>query len=218
MLTTAASAKNFSTSYLSLELPEDWVCNNVNRDWACQPKDVMQQKGAVLVISAKQAGPQDHLDSLRNMLKTPQVITGARRATITSKMDWLKDVQLSGESWVECLHLNREIENFYTYYLGTVSRGLTILLSLSFQNDKSKQIQPILSQIRSSVRLTGNFTAAAPESVAPLPVVAPEVASQQSQAPTPAPPGPLGIPLTPAQLLMIGVAALALILVALKRK
>ena len=164
-----ALAKTFSTSYLQVELPDGWQCSRIGQSWACQEKDSANQRQSVLVLTAKQAGPQDHLASLKTLLKTPQAITGAQRTAVTSRLEWEKEVTIDHHPWVECLHLNREIEGYYTYYMGTVAQGLTIVLSFSFQNSKSKQAQPVLTQIRNSVKLIGTSLTTTASNAVPIP-------------------------------------------------
>lgn len=159
-------AKSFSTSYLQLDIPEDWSCQKVQNDYACQPSSTSQlSKFAVLVISAKQSLPTDTLETLRMQLKAPP--NTQQRTPVTSKLEWSKTLETAGETWVENLHLNREIENFYTYQLGTVARGLVILLSYSYEKSKSKDLESLVNLFRTSLQL---LVAPSNSGVAPQPV------------------------------------------------
>lgn len=217
MTTPSAYAKSFATSYLQIDLPDNWDCKSIEKTYACQVTGSTEQRTAVIVITAKQAGPQDHLSALRSSLKLPRAVDGAKRSMITSKLEWEKELTLGSEPWVESLHSNREIEGFYTYYLATVARGLTIVLSFSFQNTKSKEMQPILNQIRSSLKLIAKPIITATDGPAPVPV-APQAAGQQPSTSSPsATPGRQG-PMSPEMMIGILVGLVAVAFLLLRRK
>lgn len=187
-----AGAKVFATSYLQVEIPDAWDCSNIDRVWACQEKNPTHQRSAVLVITAKQAGPQDYLESLRAQLKSPQSITGTQRTAVTSKLEWTKDLRIGEEPWVEFLHLNREIEGFYTYYLATVARGLTVIVSFSFEKSKTKEMQAMMNQLRSTLKLIAKPLEPADSPVTPQAADRPQGLAALAGDTAPSSGGPMG--------------------------
>ena len=166
------SAASFETSYLKIDLPEAWTCDQMETDWACRPtsKDLIHT--ATLIFSAKEAAPEDSLAMLETQLKAPRTIsTASGRGTVTSKVVWIRPVELGGTRWVEALHANRELDGYFTYYLATVTPRLTVLLNFTFQQTHAKLHQPLLEGMRRSVKLKksvleGNTLKPAPHPVA----------------------------------------------------
>jgi hypothetical protein len=172
----SSAAKTLDTSYLNLNVPDSWVCENLKPDWICRPVDNRMIHTATLVLTAKVAGPEDTLTAIEQQMKTPRTMTGSNRTPITSQLKWVKEVKLAGWDWIEALHANRELEGFFTYYLATVTSRLIILVNLSFQQNLAKDYQPILEELRRSVRFNAAATEspeedpATPKPLAPVPV------------------------------------------------
>ncbi len=181
-------AKTFQTSYLQVELPDTWTCQQLEAEWACRPTDNQYLHTATLIFSAKEIAPEDTFTSIESQLKTPRTITSASgRGPVTSKLNWIRSVELGGTRWLEALHTNSELEGYFTYYLATVTPRLTILLNFTFQNTQAKFYQPILEELRKSVTLNRLALEAAPsaeatrpQGAATLPAVDSSVASGSS--------------------------------------
>jgi hypothetical protein len=178
-----AWAKPLETSFVTLSVPESWECEKIKPDWACRPTDRKHLHSATLVLTAKVAGPEDTLSAIEQQMKAPRTFTGGRRTAITSQLRWAKQVPINGQNWVEALHHNRELEGFFTYYLATVTPRLVILVNLSFQQELTKEFEPILAQIRGSVQVSASALEPAGEEAAAV-VPQPVGPAQPEGAPT----------------------------------
>ena len=66
---STAHAKTFQNSYVSFDVPDDWTCLQEGVAWTCTPKSALRSKEAVIVLAAKDAGPEDNLATFLNYLK-----------------------------------------------------------------------------------------------------------------------------------------------------
>ena len=148
-------AKIFTNSYLSFEMPENWNCKAFGTDWVCHSSLSKQQKEAMIILTAKQAGTLDTLESYESFLKKPRMgVTKANRS-FQSKVHHSKQIFINGQGWVDSLHTASEIPNYFTRYVATVccekgSIKLGILVTYSAHKDHySKYATDFLNSIES---------------------------------------------------------------------
>lgn len=147
-----AHAKVFSTSYLMIDIPETWECQQISANWACIPKAPNDLHLATLVLTAKEAGPADTLAQLKRTLTQPRTITGSGKLPVISKLLKAEDLVIDQAGWFEATHQNGEIEGFTTHYLVGVYHGLSVLLSFSYDQSRGAQFEPILTRIKSTLK------------------------------------------------------------------
>lgn len=127
-----AGAKTFRNDYLEFKISDRWNCQRQAIDWICRPQGVHSPQ-ALIIVTAKQTGPEDNLQNFFSYLSKPKAVAARGQAKITSEVIHTKQRDIFGHTWVEGLQLNSEVENFFTLYLATVKRGLSILVSLSVE-------------------------------------------------------------------------------------
>lgn len=127
-----AEAKLFKNVYVSFELPNDWDCSLEGTEWVCRNnKNPQAAREAIIILTAKEAGPVDNLNAYYGYLKEPRTLVGANGTP--SRSQPLKTVSrtISNQPWVDSMHLGSEIPNYYSRYLATTKDSLGILVTLS---------------------------------------------------------------------------------------
>lgn len=126
-----AKAELFRNAYVSFEMPPNWSCKLEKTEWVCTSKYAKNVKEAIIVLTAKEAGPADTLAAYTQKLKTPRQVPNKKGAFVSSKIHSVKEKTISGHRWVDGLHEGSEIASYYTRYLATVKDRLAILVSFS---------------------------------------------------------------------------------------
>lgn len=144
-ISLSASAKTFSNSYISFDLPDDWNCAQEGPSWVCSPKIAKDAREAIIVINAKVAGPEDNLANYKNYLSKPRTIT-LTGTPVTSKVMQVEELPLGAQSWVRAQHLSSEVPGFYTLYLVTTKSQLAILVSFSVEKSKALDYNKIFDK------------------------------------------------------------------------
>jgi hypothetical protein len=70
-------------------------------------------------------------------LRQPQKAVDSSGASRLSETRHVKRRTIANHEWVEALHSGSEIANFDTYYLGTTTSNLGILVTMSVHKDSS---------------------------------------------------------------------------------
>ncbi len=121
----------FKNSYLSFELPPHWQCKTEVTEWYCVSKYNQKVKEAMIVLTAKEKGPTDTLAQYEAYLKEKRPFTTKTGKQISSHVYTVKKVQINGHPWVDGLHINAEVDNYYTRYLATTKDQIAILVTFS---------------------------------------------------------------------------------------
>lgn len=150
----SAEAKIFKNSYMSFEIPDSWNCIQEGTEWLCSPLDKAQSRNAMIILSAKEAGPEDSFASYQTYLAQPRLLRNSSNVPQPSKVVHTKIRNINDQKWVEGLHLSSEIEGFYTLYLATVKQGLAVLVSLSAEKIAANNFNADFSKAVTSIRLT----------------------------------------------------------------
>jgi len=130
-LSLPSQAKEFSNAYLSFELPDAWQCHLEGTEWVCSSLQKNNSKEAIIVFTAKEVGPKDRLDAYEAHLRTPKTIPNIKGKPVQSIIKSVRNRIIDGHTWVDALHLNSEIPNYYTRYLATVKNQTAILITFS---------------------------------------------------------------------------------------
>ncbi len=130
-LSSPASARVFRNAYVSFELPEKWNCLLEDTEWVCRSTFAQQAKEAIIILTAKEVGPNDSYQKYQAFLKNPRQVMTRRGARISSRVFHAKPVRISNHLWIDGFHLGSEIPNYYTRYLATVKQKIAILVTFS---------------------------------------------------------------------------------------
>lgn len=146
--TPQASAKKFRNSYVSFELPSKWDCYLENTAWVCRyaiskscigPKastktcqaQRKKTKEAIIILSAKEVGPQDSFKVYYDHLKKPRPIVTRKGRRTKSKIIHVKPVTIDNQKWVDGMHLGSEIPHYYTRYTVTIKGNIAVIVTFS---------------------------------------------------------------------------------------
>ena len=128
----SAQSKRFSTSYLSLELPDNWKCLSEGANWICHNKlNRKLAREAVIILTAKEKSSKDSVSDYIVHLKNRKTHTTKKGKTISSKVFHSKQRMIKNHPWADGFHLESEIKNYYTRYLGSTKKGLAALVTYS---------------------------------------------------------------------------------------
>lgn len=153
LIGTSSFAKEFETSYLKFNLPGSWGCELKNITWLCRSQLEEEKKQALFVITAKQASPETTMQSLQTHFMKSKTLPGAGGRVLTSHVFSTQIVKINNIQWIQSIHLNSELENFYTYYLSTLYQGRSILFTFSFDKLRADHFKVVLNQAYSSLTL-----------------------------------------------------------------
>jgi hypothetical protein len=126
-----AKAERFVNSYVSFDLPPNWSCNLDGTEWLCISKFAKNGKEAIIVLTAKEAGPNDSLLQYEKQLRTPRTIVDSKGKSVSSRVLTVKSRSIGGHTWVDGLQERSEIESYFTRYLATTKDRLAILVTFS---------------------------------------------------------------------------------------
>ncbi len=148
-----AEAGTFANQFIEFQLPEKWECKLDGTEWVCQSTDEQKKRDAIIVLAAKikKAG-MDELPIYKEHLQKKQSYTSLNGETVESQPRYVKDLDISGHQWVDALHLQSEIPDFYTRYLATVESDLGILVTFSVRKDKYDEYAPDIDSMVKSLR------------------------------------------------------------------
>jgi hypothetical protein len=146
-------AKTFANQFIEFQLPDKWECQLDGTEWVCQSTDEQKKRDAIIVLAAKIKKPgMDELAVYKAHLEKPQQYQSLSGEAITSEPKYVKDLDISGHPWVDSLHLQSEIPDFYTRYLATVEADLGILVTFSVRKDKYEEYGPDIDNMVKSLR------------------------------------------------------------------
>lgn len=141
----------FRTGYFEFQLAPGWWCELDGTEYVCTPPGKPPHE-AIAVIAMKERNNQDTLDAYEAHLRQPQKTGGAESASL-SVVKKLERRVIGEHLWVEALHSGSEITNFDTYYLGTTTSGLGILVTLSVRSDKAGQYIGLINEMAGTLQV-----------------------------------------------------------------
>ena len=153
LLPLSSYAKNFANQFIEFQLPDKWECQLDGTEWVCQSTDEQKKRDAIVVLAAKIKKPgMDELAVYKAHLEKPQQYTSLSGEAIISEPKYVKEVDISGKPWIDSLHLQSEIPDFYTRYLATLESDLGILVTFSMRKDKYEEYGPDIDAMVKSMR------------------------------------------------------------------
>src|SRR5258708_30991350 len=86
IISSSAQAKLFHNAYVQFELPDRWECNIEGTEWICNSDSKIDSKESIIILTAKEVGPQDSFPIYENYLKTPKPVQLANGKTVLSQV------------------------------------------------------------------------------------------------------------------------------------
>lgn len=152
-LTTNAYAKRFTSQFCEFELPPGWECALEGTEWVCQSTNEERKKEAIIILAAKERGPQDSMMEYEAYLKRNKTFNLPGGKTQVSEPKDIKLREVNGQKWVDALHLASEVPGFYTQYLATVKESLGIAVTFSVGKDFYDAYRGVFENIISTMRV-----------------------------------------------------------------
>jgi hypothetical protein len=163
-----ASAKIFKNAYIQFELPEQWNCTPEGTEWVCSSVNKIDSKESIIIMTAKEVGPQDTFLAYQNYLKMPKKIFNVAGKPVMSQIKNVRLRKINDQQWVDSLHLGSEIPGYYTRYVATIKDKLAILVSLSaFANHYTRYSNDFFRAVE-SLRVIATKDILAPRALAPM--------------------------------------------------
>lgn len=132
-LSAVAWADKFENIYLSFNLPDGWTCQQEDTEFVCHaPNPSNKNNAAIMVMTAKEPGPDDTLAAYKEHLSKIAPENGASMF----KAPTLINVQ--GTLWVDATLLGSEVPNYYTRYMATVKDNVAVLYTFSVHKSRYK--------------------------------------------------------------------------------
>lgn len=153
LIQTNAIAKTFSNQFIEFQLPEKWECQLDGTEWVCQSVDEQKKRDAIIVLAAKIRKPGlDDLPVYKQHLEQKQEHTTPNGEKVISEPRYVKEIDIAGQKWVDALHLQSELPDFFTRYLATVVADLGVLVTFSVRKDKYDEYAPDIDSMVKSLR------------------------------------------------------------------
>ena len=134
LLTFNVEARTFKNAYISFEMQDNWKCVLEQTEWICQAEDPQEAKEAKIILTAKERGPADTMESYELHLNTPQIITGNAGPLTSSPKYKAQKKKINDHLWLDSLHQDSEVQNYFTRYMATVKDEIGILVTFSAHN------------------------------------------------------------------------------------
>lgn len=132
---TMAEARTFKNAYVSFEMLDTWKCNLEQTEWVCRAEDKQESKEAVIILTAKEKGPTDTFPIYLDHMSKPMTLNLRTGGTTQSQVSMPpREVVINDQKWLDGLHINSEVQNYYTRYLATIKDQIAILVTFSVHN------------------------------------------------------------------------------------
>ena len=119
-------AKNFKNAYISFDMIDNWTCAPSQTEWVCRSQDPKESKEAVIVLTAKEKGPTDSFDQYKSHVNSP-ISSNGRGGPLTSRVVYqAQQNRYNDQTWLDSLHQDSEVKNFFTRYLATIKEPIAI--------------------------------------------------------------------------------------------
>jgi hypothetical protein len=135
LFSTSAQAKLFRNAYLSFELPPNWNCKLEGSEWICENDFAGRNREALIILTAKEAGPADTLPQYLAHLQNPIPLPGPGGKETRSQVMNVKERMIGNHTWIDGLHLGSEVTTYFSRYVVTIKERISILVSFTAHKD-----------------------------------------------------------------------------------
>lgn len=135
LTTSLADAKVFKNGYISYEMQDNWDCKLEITEWVCRATDPEEAKEALIVVTAKEKGPTDSFEIYTDHMNKSIENISKGGATLNSTVKYpTQEQKINNHRWLDSLHQDSEIANYFTRYLATINGEIAILVTFSAHN------------------------------------------------------------------------------------
>lgn len=130
-----AQSRTFKNAYISFEMQDNWKCGLEQTEWVCRADDPQEGKEAVIILTAKEKGPTDSFPQYEAHMNSPinTVTRGGVSLVSTVKYKALT-TNINGLPWLDGLHADSEVQNYFTRYMATIKDQVAILVTFNAHN------------------------------------------------------------------------------------
>ena len=130
-----AQSRTFKNAYISFDMQDNWKCNLEQTEWVCRSEDPQEAKEAVIILTAKEKGPTDSFPQYESHMNEPiQTMTRAGVAMTSAVKYKARNVKINDQPWLDGLHQDSEVQNYFTRYMATIKDQIAILVTFSAHN------------------------------------------------------------------------------------
>ncbi len=132
---TTGEARTFKNAYISFEMLDTWKCNLEQTEWVCRAEDPQEAKEAVIILTAKEKGPTDSFPIYENHMNNSISTVSKTGANLTSSVVYKAQQQRYNDHiWLDGIHRNSEVQNYFTRYVATIKDQIAILVTFTVHN------------------------------------------------------------------------------------
>jgi hypothetical protein len=143
----------FRAGSFEFDLAPGWWCELSGTEYVCTPAGKAPH-AAIAVIAIKERNAQDSLQAYEEHLRNPQrSVDRGKETNALSEVRYVRRHKLGTVEWVEALHVGSEIANYHTYYLGTTTSHLGILVTMSVHKDHEAEYVRRLNEMMMTLNL-----------------------------------------------------------------
>lgn len=130
-----AESRTFKNAYISFDMQDNWKCNLEQTEWVCRAEDPQEAKEAVIILTAKEKGPTDSFPIYESHMNNPINTVSKAGIPLTSSVKYkAQNQKINDQAWLDGLHQDSEVQNYFTRYLATIKDEIAILVTFSAHN------------------------------------------------------------------------------------
>ncbi|AGH95062.1 hypothetical protein [Pseudobdellovibrio exovorus] len=149
-----AEARTFKNAYISFEMQDNWKCQLEQTEWVCRAEDPQEAKEAVIILTAKETGPTDSYEIYAGHMDNPINTVTQSGIPLTSLVKYKSQEQkINDQKWLDALHQDSEVPNYFTRYLATIKDQIAILVTFSAHNKHYAKHSPNFDRTIRSLRV-----------------------------------------------------------------
>ena len=180
-----AHAKRFRNAYVSFELPPNWNCKLEGSEWVCENDFAGKTTEAIVILTAKEVGPNDTLAAYLAHLQTPRTIPGRGGAPVKSQVIHVKERMIGNQMWIDGMHLGSEVGPYFTRYLSTIKDKISILVTFSAHKEHYTKYSGDFIKAVESLRVVASKDTLGDRSGGEIRQATETIGMPTSQSPTP---------------------------------
>lgn len=139
------------TTYFEFAVPKDWVCDLQGKETVCKPPG-NEPYDAIIILAAKYRNQDDTRDAYERHLLQPQVIKLRDGSDHASEVVRVRRASIGNYNWVDGLHFQSEVQNYYTRYLATVTSHISVLITYSYYHKvepkRVRELEAVVESLR----------------------------------------------------------------------
>ncbi len=135
LISPSVHARNFRNAYISFEMLDTWTCKLEQTEWVCRSEDPKEAREAVIILTAKEKGPTDSFPLYQSHMDSSITTTTKSGAVLNSRVVYkAQQNRYNDQPWLDGLHQDSEVKNYFTRYLATIKDQIAILVTFSAHN------------------------------------------------------------------------------------